>query len=79
MGAYITSPEEIALRKTETTEETITRLQAKPNLALTVERPLYDLGPNHDFIAYRKRLLSKGKEEQLPTLQFMDGLDVNGG
>ena len=79
MGTYKATAEEIALRKTETTQETVTRLQAKPNLALKIERPLFDLGPNHDFITYRQRLLSKGKEEQLPELHFMNGLDVNGG
>lgn len=44
------------------------------NIALDIERPLFDAGPNWDFHAYKESLLSKQDvHETLPTLQFFDG------
>lgn len=43
------------------------------NIALDVDRPLFEKGPNWDFEQYRKHILQKACPSQLPSQHFFDG------
>ena len=45
------------------------------NSALTVERPLFEKGPNWDFKEFKKNLLAPATVEELADLHFFDGKD----
>ena len=51
----------------------------KGNIALDVDRPLFEEGNNWDFQAFKNNLLDKGEHtkniKQLAKLNFLDGLE----
>lgn len=42
----------------------------KENIAYDVERPIYEKGPNWDFLEYKKFMLEKKEAKELPELHF---------
>lgn len=48
------------------------------NIALDVERPLFQKGPNWEFIEFKNNLLANASnDEKLAELHFFDGKDAN--
>ena len=56
--------------------DTKPKAEARPgNIALDIERPLFNKGPNWDFQEFKKEILTNKVAHQLPEPHFFDGED----